>query len=1347
MSVSAPVRSLVGPLRLLLALGVLLTGLWLAANTGVGRHWLAGAVGALSGGRVLVRDLGGRLPFRPRIGRLELHDQSGAWLTVRGAALDLRPGALLTGTIEADELTIGALALERLPAAGAGPGSPSGLPLDLHIRRLAIDTLDLSGMLPDAPMLGVTGALSAVRGGDLTLTLRAQTPSRGDRYRLSAATRDRLTRIDGFQLLLEEQPGGLAARLAAAAGIELPAARAPWRFEAEGSGPRAALAVHARMEAGTSHAEADGVIDLDTWAAADLQIALDLPAAALARPGMPAIAWERLVAEADLEGPLHRPRGRARIGLDSLAIGDWMLGPTSAELTGDGRRVKLGAEVQVTKTPIRRLPAMALEAPLRVSAHLRPDDPDLPLRVELQHPLLTVDAEASMRTLDGRADVELRDLDLLAAAAGLDPAWRPEGRASIQLQGGLAPARLDAGADVRFTDQPGPAAGLLGDSVRLALSLDRRDGPWRLRSAVLAGAHVSAGAEGLSGGAPGLQWWLRLPDLSAVIAPWAGRADVRGRLTGPRSAPALSAELDLQAANPDAGSGRINGVLEAEPRKPAGHLDVGGDWLGSPVSARLALEPADDGIALSLESARWAGLSARGRLQHRRGDALPTGEVRLGLARLADLGPVIAARRGQIQAPALGGSLDARLALEGPGRLSIEAKGSRVVLPGGVRIGSLRLEAAVGGLPAAASVEGRMRLEGLAAGGARAALTVAATGPPAALDLTANSVIESPAGPLALDAAARLASPARRLQLRRLSAAGAGRRLDLSAPAVLDFADGLALSRLRFALEGGGSAELAGRVAPLLELDASGRQLPADLIGAIFPALAVTGRLDADLRLSGRRDDPVIVLRATGDALRLNTGSARSLPPARIQLQASRGGGRNDVDADIAVGAASRLRVRGTIGAGPAADALDLRADGRLDLGDLDPLLSIDGRQASGALVLGARIGGVVGAPRISGGLRIDNAAIQDRRIGLALNDIDGRLALAANVMRIERLSGRAGGGSFSLTGRLGPPAAGLPVDLRLTAGDAEPMQLDRLQLRSDADLSLTGTLPQDLALAGRVDLHRLAIGLPDRLPPNVVSLPVRERGETRQPRPAAAAAPAPPPDFRLDVEVSAPHSVELWGQGVDAELGGNLRLRGTLARPEANGGFRLLRGSYTLLGHQLRFTSGRIDFDGAAGLIPFLDLEARVMAAGSTAILNVAGRATAPRIDLRGEPELPQDEVLSRLLFGVAGARLSPWQVTQVGLAAASLAGVDISGPDLLGRTRERLGLERLWIGTGERGTATLEGGRYIADGVYVGARQGTRPGETQGVLRLDLTPRVRLETDIGGRGIRTGAAFEVEY
>jgi translocation and assembly module TamB len=188
---------------------------------------------------------------------------------------------------------------------------------------------------------------------------------------------------------------------------------------------------------------------------------------------------------------------------------------------------------------------------------------------------------------------------------------------------------------------------------------------------------------------------------------------------------------------------------------------------------------------------------------------------------------------------------------------------------------------------------------------------------------------------------------------------------------------------------------------------------------------------------------------------------------------------------------------------------------------------------------------------------------------------------------------------------------------------------------------------------------------------------------------------------------------------------------------PSLRGGFNLLRGDYKLVGQTLRFTTGRIGFDGAEGFNANLDLEARVNAANSTAILAVLGTVESPCIVLRSEPELPQDEVLSRLLFGSASGRLSAVQATRLGMAAAGLAGIGKGeGFVVLERARTGLGLDRLSVDTDEKGGATLEGGRYLSEGVYLGARQGSRSGETQGVLRIEVTPQVRLEADVGGTG-----------
>ena len=75
-------------------------------------------------------------------------------------------------------------------------------------------------------------------------------------------------------------------------------------------------------------------------------------------------------------------------------------------------------------------------------------------------------------------------------------------------------------------------------------------------------------------------------------------------------------------------------------------------------------------------------------------------------------------------------------------------------------------------------------------------LALTAQGPAAALDLTADAGLTTPAGPVTLATGARLDAPGQRLALQRLETQVRGETLRLLAPALLDFSDGLAVVSL-----------------------------------------------------------------------------------------------------------------------------------------------------------------------------------------------------------------------------------------------------------------------------------------------------------------------------------------------------------------------------------------------------------------------------------------------------------------------------------------------------------------------------------------------------------------------
>ena len=131
---------------------------------------------------------------------------------------------------------------------------------------------------------------------------------------------------------------------------------------------------------------------------------------------------------------------------------------------------------------------------------------------------------------------------------------------------------------------------------------------------------------------------------------------------------------------------------------------------------------------------------------------------------------------------------------------------------------------------------------------------------------------------------------------------------------------------------------------------------------------------------------------------------------------------------------------------------------------------------------------------------------------------------------------------------------------------------------------------------------------------------------------------------IELNLTVDAPRQILVKGRGLDAELGGELRIRGTTDSPTVGGGFELQRGFFTLASSKLTFSNGTVTFNGA-GLknksIPPSISPPSTQVADVTATVRITGLADAPKIELSSTPDLPQDEILARLLFGQPASQL----------------------------------------------------------------------------------------------------------
>ena len=126
------------------------------------------------------------------------------------------------------------------------------------------------------------------------------------------------------------------------------------------------------------------------------------------------------------------------------------------------------------------------------------------------------------------------------------------------------------------------------------------------------------------------------------------------------------------------------------------------------------------------------------------------------------------------------------------------------------------------------------------------------------------------------------------------------------------------------------------------------------------------------------------------------------------------------------------------------------------------------------------------------------------------------------------------------------------------------------------------------------------------------------------------------------------------------------------------------------------------------------------------------AARRTIPPSGSGRHLNCPQDEILSRILFDRAAGGLSGAQAVQLAQGIATLSG---GGPGVFDQLRRALGVDSLDI-TADAEAPAVGVSRYVADNVRIGVRAGARPEDTGVSVDIDLTRRLRLQSQVGADG-----------
>ncbi|MEI2805853.1 MAG: translocation/assembly module TamB domain-containing protein [Albidovulum sp.] len=451
---------------------------------------------------------------------------------------------------------------------------------------------------------------------------------------------------------------------------------------------------------------------------------------------------------------------------------------------------------------------------------------------------------------------------------------------------------------------------------------------------------------------------------------------------------------------------------------------------------------------------------------------------------------------------------------------------------------------------------------------------------------------------------------------------------------------------------------------------------------------------------------------------------------------------------------ATNARVTGTLAPDLSAASLSVSGGGQSAI--VNPFIAP--RNVEGPVSFDLRLEGPLALSSLSGRVALEGGRLVAPTFGIELEGLRVAADLAGGRATVQGSAAVRGGGEIALSG---PVALAAPHDgdlsVRLSAARLRDPEL--FDTAVSGNLRVSGPLLGGATISGAVTLGRTEVRVPSTgLGADPVLREITHVGEpaaVHATRVRAGLAGGPGgaggageadrrgPSFGLDLTINAPERIFVRGRGLDAELGGALRLTGTTDNIVPSGRFTLIRGRLDLLGKRFTIDEGTIELQGA--LTPYIRFAAESESNGITVTIVIEGEASAPEIYFLSSPELPEEEVMAQLLFGRGLTSLSPLQAAQLASAVAQLAGT--GGEGIVGRLRSSFGLDDLDVTAAEDGSAAVRAGKYLSEKVYTDVTVGAE-GKTEINLNLDIRPGVTARGTLGSDGSSgIGIYYERDY
>ncbi len=458
---------------------------------------------------------------------------------------------------------------------------------------------------------------------------------------------------------------------------------------------------------------------------------------------------------------------------------------------------------------------------------------------------------------------------------------------------------------------------------------------------------------------------------------------------------------------------------------------------------------------------------------------------------------------------------------------------------------------------------------------------------------------------------------------------------------------------------------------------------------------------------------------------------------------------------------------------------------GVLNVANLMSIFPMPDRIA-GLLHLNLKITGALPMPNINGYIDVENGLYDSFMNGTYIQKLKGRILAENGKLRIDKsidgidfeISKKDSKekkyipqGTLSITGgAVLTQGLSIEPDLLLTLQNLTVVKRDDMFMRASGKINLKGKGLHS-KISGSVELNPSVIYMEELTDDDVTTINLLKKGKVqptkkekkitfrRKQRKVS-------PLFPIDLELKAGEHFVIKGRGVHSYWRGSLHASGDFSdgAPYLSGDLHLKKGQMSFFGKKLTITQGKIRYTAEDENNPHLTLVASKRQDNYILKMMLKGWASESpvgeviRFSFSSLPALPQESVLSMMLFGKKSNQISAGQSMQMASAAALVNSSGKSGFNVIEGLRSMLGLDILELKENERLAQLSDNGQTTSQTLSIGKQfgdmkiyfdHGLGSQGNKATLSKPIANNVYIDVDVGDQlaGSGGGVSWVHQY